>query len=483
MPIIKYVAIHSTPLSNIEYILNGEKNDEMKFATGLNCTADPQSAYNEFRRVFELCAKERFFKSEMDLNNYGTDDKPKHKEKVRIHHYIQSFSPDENVTAEEAHKIGIEWAKKTFGENFQVLVSTHLDKGHLHNHFAVCPFDLNGKQWHANLTTLKRARSISDKIALEHGLHIIENPKHRNTMKYNEWLARQNGTSWKAELSDKIDELILRDDVLSLEDLSEKLKEEKYSVRLGKYFSIRPENEKRGIRSFRLGDGYTVQALQYRLLNKDKEISLAAIEQYSGVQREYALCIRQMQISVYQKKSKRVTYSDLQKSAELLNFLTSNNITSIAELENRLNSAAEQLQSFSEQKKTLSEQIAKVEKIVKDGKIYLELADKDFLTSDEKAQYKKVSYVKQSGIESIADLNDRAKRLDKLKDELPELEQKIEICRNERNDLADMYKTIQQHLEENPYNEIVRQIENKQQIEYDSERQEEEIQKQNRAIR
>ena len=166
MPIVKYVAVHSTPLSNIEYILNGDKNDDMKFATGLNCTADSQSAYNEFRSSFELNSKERFFKSEMDLKNYGTDEKPKFKEKVRIHHYIQSFDPKEKVTPEEAHKIGIEWAKKTFGENMQVIVSNHLDKGHIHNHFAVAAYDLNGKKWYGNYTTLKRARAISDEIAL-----------------------------------------------------------------------------------------------------------------------------------------------------------------------------------------------------------------------------------------------------------------------------------------------------------------------------
>ena len=140
MPIIKHISIHSTPLSNIEYILNGDKNDEMKFATGINCTANPQSAYDELRRTFEYYAKERFFKLDLNFQEFQNDEKSKSKEKVRIHHYVQSFDPKENVTPDEAHKIGIEWAKKTFGENMQVIVSTHLDKGHIHNHFAVCPY-------------------------------------------------------------------------------------------------------------------------------------------------------------------------------------------------------------------------------------------------------------------------------------------------------------------------------------------------------
>lgn len=73
--------------------------------------------------------------------------------KKRLHHYIQSFKPSE-VTLEEAHKIGVEWAKKVFGENHQVLITTHIDKSHIHNHFAVTAFDLNGKQWYGNKETL-----------------------------------------------------------------------------------------------------------------------------------------------------------------------------------------------------------------------------------------------------------------------------------------------------------------------------------------
>lgn len=297
MPIVKYVAVHTTPLSNIEYILNGDKNDEMKFATGINCTANPQEAYDEFRRTFEICAKERFFKSEI-VADKDKSEKPKQKEKVRIHHYIQSFSPDENVTPEEAHQIGNEWAKKVFGNDHQVIVSTHVDKDHIHNHFAVCPYNLDGKQWYANYRSLMKVRKISDAIALEHGLHIIESPKHKNTMKYNEWLTRKNGTSWKQKLCNDIDKIILDKNVKNLQDIEMKLSEKGYVVHQGKYLSIKAPKQKYAIRSFRLGDGYSIPDLEYRILHKDKEISPAAIERLSGIQREYAICMRQMQISV-----------------------------------------------------------------------------------------------------------------------------------------------------------------------------------------
>ena len=458
MPIVKYVAVHTTPLSNIEYILNGDKNDEMKFATGINCTANPQEAYDEFRRTFEICAKERFFKSEI-VADKDKSEKPKQKEKVRIHHYIQSFSPDENVTPEEAHQIGIEWAKKVFGNDHQVIVSTHVDKDHIHNHFAVCPYNLDGKQWYANYRSLMKVRKISDAIALEHGLHIIESPKHKNTMKYNEWLTRKNGTSWKQKLCNNIDKIILDEDVKSVQDIALKLSEMGYVIRQGKYLSIKAPKQKYAIRSFRLGDGYSVPELEYRVLHKDKEISPAAIERYSGVQREYAICMRQMQINVFYRKEKRTTYADLIKSAELLNYLSSNNITSVNEFEKRLNSAAEKFQSVSNSYKIMSEQVKTIEQIIEDGKIFLKLSDKDFLTSNEKAEYKKVAYVSDGGISSQADLNNRKAKLEELKRKLSETEKQIEPLRTERDTISGYYKAYRKNIEEASYEDIRKQVE------------------------
>lgn len=459
MPIIKHISIHSTPLSNIEYILNGEKNDEMKFASGLNCTPHPQSAYDEFRRTFEYYAKERFFKPDINFQKSENNEKTKSKEKVRIHHYVQSFDPKENVTPEKAHKIGIEWAKKTFGENVQIIISTHLDKGHIHNHFAVCPYTLDGKRLIDNMKTLNRARKISDEIALQHGLHIIENPKHKNTMKYCEWLASKNGTSWKKQLAEKIDDLILNDDVQSVADLAEKLKMQGYTIRSGKYLSIKAPKQKNSIRSYRLGDGYSIEDLQYRILHKEQEISLSAIQKYSGIQREYAICMRQMQIAVFTKKSTNTTYSDLRQSAELLNYLSNNQITSFKELENRLNTSAEIYQNSVLKKEKLSAQIEKVEKIIADGKVYLDLVDKDFLTSDEKDNYKKVSYIEKMGIENADDLEQRKSNADFLKAELSELEKETAKQKDDKDYLLQLYRTYKRDIENNPYEELQRQLE------------------------
>jgi type IV secretory pathway VirD2 relaxase len=121
----------------IEYILNPKS---CGIATGLNIVADVDGAYEMFRQLSEVNANERFYKNEITEG----------KNSIRLHHYIQSFDPKQPITPEEAHKIGVEWAKKVFGNSRQVIVSTHIEKAHIHNHFAVAAFDFSGKRWHDN---------------------------------------------------------------------------------------------------------------------------------------------------------------------------------------------------------------------------------------------------------------------------------------------------------------------------------------------
>ena len=143
------------------------------------------------------------------------------KERVRLHHYIQSFKAGE-LTENEAHRIGVEWAQEVFGDKFQVLISTHTDKGHYHNHFVVCPYDDDGKLWRADKKSLNRCKAISDKIALRHHISIIERPKKTYNHKYGDYLSRQRRNSWKENLKAELDELVMRDDVRSIDDLTEK---------------------------------------------------------------------------------------------------------------------------------------------------------------------------------------------------------------------------------------------------------------------
>ena len=304
--------------------MNGDKTDEIKLATGLCCNADVKSAYMEMCATYETFSGERFYKKSESSGG---------KEKIRLHHYIQSFKPDE-ITPEEAHKIGVEWARKVFGENHQVLVTTHVDKNHIHNHFAVSAYNLDGKKWYGNKTTLKRCRDISDKICKAHGKSVIEKPQYNSNQRYSEWLARQTKSSWKQNLCDDIDKLILLDNVNSVEDLAERLRGKGYIVSMGKHLSVKTAKDRKAIRTYRLGDGYAIEELRYRIENKNQEMSLSAIAMYQGIQREYALCLRELQIMLYHKPkdSYNVTYSELRRDSELLTYLCDNNIDYIGEV-------------------------------------------------------------------------------------------------------------------------------------------------------
>ena len=153
MPIVKYTAVHTTPKAHLKYILNPDKNEDMKYVTGLNCIDDYEGAYLNFKMLYEHFTGEKY-----NINTVENG-----KSHIRIHSYIQSF--DKGVTAEQAHQIGVEWAKEVFGDDRPIIISTHVNTDHVHNHIAVCPFDFNGKRWIANKKSLKLAREVSDRIA------------------------------------------------------------------------------------------------------------------------------------------------------------------------------------------------------------------------------------------------------------------------------------------------------------------------------
>lgn len=126
---------------------------------------------------------------------------------IRFYHYVQSFKSGEKIDPKVAHQIGLELASG-FGDR-EVLVATHIDREHIHNHFVVCAYDIeNGKKLHNNKFFLGDIRSLSDKICSEHGLDILEtyNPRKKSTRPGpKEYRAALNGNSWKIQLCVAID--------------------------------------------------------------------------------------------------------------------------------------------------------------------------------------------------------------------------------------------------------------------------------------
>ena len=189
-PVRKSIKAHQYVTDTIAYVLSPENKhgDEKCFkSTCLNC----------INTDIESLAKQ-FYVTRMAFHK---DDK------ILSHHYVQSFSPNENVTPELAHQIGVELMKKV-APNFQVIISTHVDKDHIHNHIIINSVNMKtGMKWKGNKTTLEEALwKESDKLCRQHGLTIIEKQSGLSGIDQSTQKLAEKGKSWKVDLCKALDE-------------------------------------------------------------------------------------------------------------------------------------------------------------------------------------------------------------------------------------------------------------------------------------
>ena len=215
---------------------------------------DAESAYLQMRLVYDQFAKDHF-NSPPPLQG---------KSSVKAIHYIQSFSPDDDVTPELAHKIAKAFLRKAFGDDVQAVIATHIDKDHLHSHIIINSYSLSGQKYYANRKSLKRIREISDGVCKVFGIEIHPNLTGKGrSINHKEWEHRKNCTSWKQQVRDEIDKLIPT--VNSLDELLQTLEEHGYEVKRGKYISIKAPWQERFVRTKTLGDEYTEDSLNIRI--------------------------------------------------------------------------------------------------------------------------------------------------------------------------------------------------------------------------
>lgn len=443
MPIIKHIPIYAAPKRLISYVTN-ENKTEKTLVTGFNCSANVSEAYEDMKFGFEIFSGERFFKRSIKSETAKSE-----KQKIRLHHYIQSFKPGE-VTPDEAHQIGVEWAERAFGKKAVVLCATHTDRGHIHNHFAVCPYDMDGKHWHANKESLRRCKAISDEIALAHGLEIIEHPKKSYNHKYGEYKMRKEGKSWKQKLCDDIDDAIMKDSVRNVDDLLKELQKQGYGIRRGKYISIKVRQNRKPIRSFRLGDGYALEYLEYRIKHKNLEMPLSEALKFSGIQREYALCIRQIQIQLYRHpEAERLhfaTYREVERSSRLLFYLRDSKIHSADDFRKAVSDAEARLKNLKAEKDSLTKKIADEEKLIGDIPKYLEILKRIPLLPKDISELAKYNYLKDAGITSLEDADKHRLMLADMKSRLEEADGKVREAVSEKKTVSDFYALYENQM-------------------------------------
>lgn len=228
----------------MDYATNSDKTEQKLFVSGVNCL--PEIAIKQM-----VLTKKQFDK---------TDD-------ILAFHAYQSFKPGE-VTPDICHEIGVKLAQEMWGDRFQVVVATHLDKSHLHNHFALNSVSFRGGgKYNSCKAATQRLRDVSDKLCREYGLSVIENPgKSPPRLIY---LAEKRGEPTNYNIFRQAIDLAIAgavtkkqfEDILHLQGFEMKL--------TGKHWTIKIIGDKRATRLFRLGERYTGEAITKRIYESD----------------------------------------------------------------------------------------------------------------------------------------------------------------------------------------------------------------------
>lgn len=233
-----------------------------RFVSGVNCS--PTTARDEM-----IAVKKRFGKEE------GT---------VAYHGY-QSFAPGE-ATPEMAHEIGLKLAKALWGEKYQVLVATHLDKAHhLHNHFVVNTVSfLDGIKYHRTEKDYFDMQRESDRLCREYGLSVIENPKRGKSKHYGEWRAEQEGRpTYLSLIKADVDAAIRQS--MTERQFFYRLRQMGYDIKVGKDITVRPYDRPHGRKLVRnLGEDYSLENIRKRILAQRRPQRVETPEQLSAYQ-------------------------------------------------------------------------------------------------------------------------------------------------------------------------------------------------------
>jgi len=239
----------------IRYAVNSKKTQQTdnedcavvhRFVSGINCS--PSTARDEM-----LAVKKRFGKEN------GT---------VAYHGY-QSFAPGE-ATPEMAHEIGMKLAARLWGERYQVIVATHLDKeNHLHNHFVLNTVSfVDGIKYHRTKKDYHDMQTVSDELCREYGLSVIENPQYGKGKQYGEWCAEQEQRpTWRGLIRADIDEAIRQS--MTERQFFDNLRKKGYEIKIGKDISVRPPGKERFVRLIRnFGEDYSIEEIRRRILSQ-----------------------------------------------------------------------------------------------------------------------------------------------------------------------------------------------------------------------
>jgi len=225
------------------YATQGYKTEEKRYVSGLNCT--PENARENMTLTKKAWQKP-------DGNS--------------AYHGYQAFSPGE-TTPQIAHEIGVKLAQKLWGDRFEVVIATHLDRGHIHNHFVLNSVSfVDGLKYNDCTATYMKMRRESDALCREYGLSVIEGSKRGKAEHYTEWKADAEGKpTYRNTVKADVDAAIRQS--MTERQFFENLRKMGYHIKFGKDITIRPEGKERGLKLLRnFGEDYSIESIRRRIL-------------------------------------------------------------------------------------------------------------------------------------------------------------------------------------------------------------------------
>lgn len=342
MAVTKIKPIRGTVNKALAYILDPKKTDDELYVYSYGCAASDAAA-KEFEWTRNLAVQQG-----MQMP------------KVIARHLIQSFDVGE-VTPEQAHEIGKQFADEWLKGKYEYVIATHIDKGHCHNHIIFN--SVNYVDFHAyrsNKQTYRQMRQLSDEICKEHGLSVIP-PSQNKGMDYKEYTEAKKGTSWKQKLKQTIDRL-----VITAKDYDEFLKlmqEAEYEIKTGKYISFRAAGQERFTRAKTIGENYTEERIKERIAGRNPRKRRMQIE------RKGISLIIDIQNSIKAQESKGYEHwtkiNNLKEAAKTLNYLTENNLLQYADLEAKAEDIHSSYDRTSKELKGVEARLREIQPLIK----------------------------------------------------------------------------------------------------------------------
>ena len=333
----------------IAYILNPEKTDEKLLVSSYGCAS--KTAAREFEWTRKIA-----------------EQKGMNPVRIIARHVIQSFEIGE-VTPELAHEIGKQFADEILEGKYEYVLTTHIDKDHVHNHLIFNAVDF--VDYHA-YKSYKRIyydmREVSDRLCKENGLSVIP-PSQNKGMGYKEYTEAKRGTSWKQKLKQTIDRLVIT--AKDYDDFLRLMQEAGYEIKTGKYISFRAEGQERFTRSKTIGENYTEERIKERIAGRtprksQRQTTPKGISLIGDIQER----IRLIDSKGYEHKAKLTI---LKEAARTLNYLTDNNLLQYADLEKKVEDVHSSYDRTGKELKVVEARLREVQPLIKNISNYQRL--------------------------------------------------------------------------------------------------------------